>query len=52
MTAHSTIERRIVKHVLALRPYRTVEQQKWLIGLCRRSQGDSQLAANLRFAIT
>jgi hypothetical protein len=33
---HSEIERRIVKHVLVLRPYLTVEQQKWLIGLCRR----------------
>jgi hypothetical protein len=41
MTAHSAIERRIVRHVLVLRPYLTVEQQKWLIGLCRRSQGES-----------
>ena len=39
--AHSQIERRIAEHVLVLRPYLTVEQQKWLIGLCRRSQGDS-----------
>ncbi len=41
VTAHSGIERRIVRHVLVLRPYLTVEQQKWLIGLCRRSQDDS-----------
>jgi hypothetical protein len=40
-SAHSDIERRVVKHVLVLRPYLTVEQQKWLIGLCRRSQDDS-----------
>lgn len=39
--AHSQIERRIAEHVLVLRPYLTVEQQKWLIGLCRRSQDDS-----------
>ena len=38
--AHSQIERRIAEHVLVLRPYLTVEQQKWLIGLCRRSQDD------------
>jgi len=37
--AHSQIERRIASHVLVLRPYLTVEQQKWLIGLCRRTQG-------------
>jgi len=36
--AHSQIERRITQHVLVLRPYLTVEQQKWLIGLCRRAQ--------------
>ena len=41
VTAQSRIERRIVRHVLVLRPYLTVEQQKWLIGLCRRSQDDS-----------
>lgn len=41
ITAHSSIERRIVRQVLVLRPYLTVEQQKWLIGLCRRSQGNS-----------
>lgn len=41
ITAHSGIERRIARHVLVLRPYLTVEQQKWLIGLCWRSQGDS-----------
>ena len=39
--AHSQIERRIAEHVLVLRPYLTVEQQKWLIGLCRRSQNAS-----------
>ena len=39
--AHSQIERRIAKYVLVLRPYLTAEQQKWLIGLCRRSQDDS-----------
>jgi hypothetical protein len=39
--AHSQIERRIAEHVLVLRPYLTVEQQKWLIGLCRRSQDGS-----------
>ncbi len=39
--SHSEIERRIAKHVLVLRPYLTVEQQKWLIGLCRRTQGGS-----------
>ena len=39
--AHSQIERRIAEHVLVLRPYLTVEQQKWLIGLCRRSQDDT-----------
>ncbi len=38
--AHSQIERRFAEHVLVLRPYLTVEQQKWLIWLCRRSQGD------------
>ena len=37
VSAHSGIERRIIKHVLVLRPHLTVEQQKWLIGLCRRS---------------
>ena len=41
VAAHSAIERHIVRHVLVLRPYLTVEQQKWLIGLCRRSQDDS-----------
>lgn len=38
ISTHSWIERRIAEHVLVLRPYLTVEQQKWLIGLCRRSQ--------------
>lgn len=36
VSTHSQIERRIAEHVLILRPYLTVEQQKWLIGLCRR----------------
>lgn len=35
ISAHSRIERRIAEHVLVLRPYLGVEQQKWLIGLCR-----------------
>lgn len=39
--AHSQIERRITQHVLVLRPYLTVEQQKWLIGLCRGTHGSS-----------
>jgi len=38
---HSSIERRIAEHVLVLRPYLTVEQQKWLIGLCRRLESGS-----------
>jgi hypothetical protein len=38
ISTHSWIERRIAEHVLVLRPYLTIEQQKWLIGLCRRSQ--------------
>jgi len=38
ISTHTWIERRIAEHVLVLRPYLTVEQQKWLIGLCRRSQ--------------
>jgi len=38
IAAHSGIERRVVKHVLVLRPYLTVEQQKWLIGLCLQNQ--------------
>jgi hypothetical protein len=41
ISAHSQIERRIAKHVLVLRPYLTSDQQKWLIGLCRRVQGPS-----------
>jgi len=36
--AHSQIERRIASHVLVLRSHLTVEQQKWLIGLCRCSR--------------
>ena len=38
ISTHSRIERRIAEHVLLLRPYLTVEQQQWLIGLCRRFQ--------------
>jgi hypothetical protein len=41
ISTYNWIERRIAEHVLVLRPYLTVEQQKWLIGLCRRSQDDS-----------
>jgi hypothetical protein len=36
ISSHSQLERRILHHVLVLRPDLTVEQQKWLIGLCRR----------------
>lgn len=36
--AHSTAEKKIAEHVLALRPYLTIDQQKWLIGLCRGFQ--------------
>ncbi len=35
---HSQIERRVARHVLVLRPHLTADQQKWLIGLCRRNQ--------------
>lgn len=38
ISTYSSIERRIAEHVLVLRPYLTIEQQKWLIGLCRRAQ--------------
>lgn len=38
ISAHSQIERRIAQHVLVLRPYLTPDQQKWLIGLCGRTQ--------------
>lgn len=41
ISAHSQIERRIARHVLVLRPHLTAEQQKWLIGLCRRAQSPS-----------
>lgn len=37
ISTHSNIERRIAEHALIMRPYLTVEQQKWLIGLCRHS---------------
>ena len=40
ISTHSSIERRITEHVLALRPYLTIEQQKWLIGLCRRFENN------------
>ncbi|KPK43522.1 MAG: hypothetical protein AMJ65_05545 [Phycisphaerae bacterium SG8_4] len=45
--AHSQIERRIAEHVLVLRPYLTVEQQKWLIGLCRRNHEEALPAEGL-----
>ncbi len=35
---HSKVERKIAEHVMVLRSFLTIEQQKWLIGLCRRSQ--------------
>ncbi|MBN1973054.1 MAG: hypothetical protein JW787_05410 [Sedimentisphaerales bacterium] len=38
ISSHSKVERKIAEHVLVLRSYLTIEQQKWLIGLCRRSQ--------------
>jgi hypothetical protein len=37
IAAHSQIERRLARYLLVLRPHLTAEQQKWLIGLCRRS---------------
>jgi hypothetical protein len=40
ISKHSSIERRIAEHVLVLRPYLTVEQQKWLIGLCQRFENN------------
>ncbi len=40
ISTYSWIERRIAEHVLVLRPYLTVEQQKWLIGLCRRFESN------------
>jgi len=43
ISATSEIERRIAEHVLVLRPHLTVEQQKWLIGLCRREYGAQEL---------
>jgi hypothetical protein len=38
ISTHSRVERKIAEHVLILRSYLTVEQQKWLIGLCRKAQ--------------
>lgn len=38
ISAHNNLERRIAEHVLVLRSCLTVEQQKWLIGICRRLQ--------------
>jgi hypothetical protein len=35
ISAHSQVERRLAQHLLILRPHLDVEQQKWLIGLCR-----------------
>ena len=34
---HSKVERTIAEHVLVLRSFLTIDQQKWLIGLCRSS---------------
>ncbi|MBN2591500.1 MAG: hypothetical protein JXA96_16665 [Sedimentisphaerales bacterium] len=34
---HSKVERKIAEHVLVLRSFLTIYQQKWLIGLCRSS---------------
>jgi hypothetical protein len=41
ISTYSSIERRIAEHVLVLRSYLTIEQQKWLIGLCRRFESGS-----------
>ncbi|MBN2314450.1 MAG: periplasmic heavy metal sensor [Sedimentisphaerales bacterium] len=35
ISSHSRVERRLAQHLLILRPHLNVEQQKWLIGLCR-----------------
>jgi len=39
VACHSRTERRIAEHVLVLRAYLDIEQQKWLIGLCCRRKG-------------
>lgn len=35
ISSHSQVERRLAQHLLILRPHLNVEQQKWLIGLCK-----------------
>lgn len=42
VACRSRIERRIAEHVLVLRAYLDVEQQKWLIGLCCRRRGQAR----------
>ena len=37
ISIHGAVERKIAEHVLVLRSFLTIEQQKWLIGLCRDS---------------
>ena len=37
---HSKVERKIAEHVLVLRSFLTIDQQKWLIGLCRGSRNE------------
>jgi len=34
ITAHDALERRVARHVLAIRPHLSAEQQKRLMGLC------------------
>ena len=38
ISIHGRVERKIAEHVLVLRSFLTIDQQKWLIGLCRRSE--------------
>ena len=33
--AHNQLEKRIIEHIIVIRTRLTVDQQKWLIGLCR-----------------
>lgn len=43
IAAHDALERRVARHVLAIRPYLTADQQKRLMGLCAncvRQRGD------------
>lgn len=37
IASHNALERRVAKHVLAIRPYLTAAQQKQLMGLCAQS---------------